>query len=299
MTTFVDVGRPLFQLYGELPDFVKRVKEACIRAAFSKTASQSIPSLPIHDISPNINENLLFNAPLSPSSKDEHSRRSSLDTEDNDNGYTENGAKAELISDFENFVVKFGNASCSGFSRGFSQEAPGMIMRKAVQEEFTKLWNIDNIRAFRHAMMLGNLRKGMGGYANMDAWVACMEVVWKLSPLLLIRNIEHIMQDTSYKWGLTLLKHFSNNYCLSDLDQNRNNYWGNLAHANRHTIHRFLIRARWVMEVQSGHRPHPVTPYALHDGKIFNLQQDDMYGVFKKEVADSSQTRRRSKALTK
>lgn len=305
---------PLHDPDGTLGDFVRRVEQACVAAVASRVASglpgqPAAPAAPVETAERNAMSHSQCTAPddasdpmsyfsSTPRSFDTGASQDSTDTQENDQGKTENGALAEHISDFSTFVVKFGNPGCSGFGSGYP--TPGMAMRAEVQRSFKMLWNIDPVRAFRHAMMLGNLRHGLGGYANMDAWMACMEIVWEKDPHLLIRNIEHIMQDTSYKWGLTLLKHFSNNYGPDDRIQNRNNYWGNLAHANQHTISRFLMRPAWVMEVQGQKRPHPATPYALHQGEIFNMQPcGPSAPKFQRDLQDSSQARRKHKFVAK
>ena len=82
-------------------------------------------------------------------------------------------------------------------------------------------------------MMTANLRSGCGGRLNFSCFVACMESIWGVNPLHIISNIGNIMEDISVKWGLILLKHFSNP------DANHpNNYWGNreLARAKKNRM---------------------------------------------------------------
>ena len=97
--------------------------------------------------------------------------------------------------------------------------------REDVKSRFEPLLLQNPGKAFLHAMMIGNLREGGGGRADMKTFMACMEVIWDKKPHLIIANIKFIMMDVSCKMGLILLKHFSN---LDD-EENTNNYWGNLA----------------------------------------------------------------------
>jgi hypothetical protein len=80
------------------------------------------------------------------------------------------------------------------------------------------------MQAFKFAMIFANLRKGGGGRANMNAFVACMDEVWEKRPMHVVVNARLIMELGSAKTMLVLLKHFSN----PALDH-ANNYWGNLA----------------------------------------------------------------------
>jgi hypothetical protein len=96
--------------------------------------------------------------------------------------------------------------------------------RQQVYDAFGPLYDRDPENAFRFAMMFGNLRKGGGGRTNMNAFFACMEVVWAKNPRHLVANVKGIMDHVSCKAALTLLKHLSNH-----ADQSSpNNYWGNL-----------------------------------------------------------------------
>ena len=81
-------------------------------------------------------------------------------------------------------------------------------------------------------MMTCHLRKDCGGRLNPRCFVACMEFIWNRNPRHIICNIQNIMEDTSVKWGLVLLKHFSNPDELHP-----NNYWGNLAMADARKEH--------------------------------------------------------------
>lgn len=112
-----------------------------------------------------------------------------------------------------------------------------------VRQRFSRLYEEDPRRAFKYAMLLGNLRKGGGGRGNMNGFVACMDVVWEKNPMHVVVNVANIMELVSAKMMLVshplsklpklllnfaflpqvLLKHFSN-----PSPQHRNNYWGNL-----------------------------------------------------------------------
>lgn len=116
-----------------------------------------------------------------------------------------------------------------------------------VADAFRPLYKEDPKLAFKYAMLFGNLRKGGGGKCNMNAFVACMDVIWATDPMHIVANVENIMdvspsshlslllpktfltkmcktQDVSCKMMLVLLKHFSN-----PDPKHLNNYWGNLA----------------------------------------------------------------------
>lgn len=128
------------------------------------------------------------------------------------------------------------HACDSDWTSFYAYVTPGTD-RQTVQERFAVLYDKDRGRAFRYAMRFGNLRDGSCGTADMQSWMACMEVVWEKNPLHLIANIRCIMEDVSCKWALTLLKHFSN-----PDESHGNNYWGNLMLAEQHKKHRLSYR---------------------------------------------------------
>jgi hypothetical protein len=115
--------------------------------------------------------------------------------------------------------------------------------KDTVQQRFASLYVANPEKAFKLAMRFGNLRQGGFGTADMQSWLACMEVVWAANPRHIVVNIRNIMLHVSCKWALTLLKHFSN-----PSDTHRNNYWGNLLLTEKQKEHRMSYRVSTVLE---------------------------------------------------
>lgn len=74
--------------------------------------------------------------------------------------------------------------------------------REDVWQRFSLLYDEDPSRAFKYAMLLGNLRKGGGGRGNTNGFVACMDVVWEKNPMHVVANVANIMELTSAKMML-------------------------------------------------------------------------------------------------
>lgn len=91
---------------------------------------------------------------------------------------TENGSRGEECDPWKTFIT---------------YTTPG-TERADVKQRFEVLYKLDRSRAFRYGMMLGNLRHGGGGKADMKSFVACMEVIWELNPKHVTANIKCIMQ---------------------------------------------------------------------------------------------------------
>lgn len=182
---------------------------------------------------------------LIPGDEQESGEEEAEDYEDSDYGMgerTEKGAKQHGLDTWNYFkVVLAANNAVLPTMGGLE-----------VKETFKKMWQEDPDQAFQYAMMLGDLRKGGAGIANMNMWFLCMEKIWEWSPATIIAHIGDIMDMTSCKWGLTLLKHLSN----PEAD-NSNNYWGNLALADAHTVKRVSFRPKWMLEVMQKSRSMP------------------------------------------
>lgn len=99
---------------------------------------------------------------------------------------TENGAPAYLLDPWNDLLAKT-------FPDTPAQD---------IKDGFRPLYEEDRCKAFKYAMMFGNLRKGGGGRANMKAFVTCMDVVWEKNPMHIVANVRIIMELCSAKMML-------------------------------------------------------------------------------------------------